>query len=295
MQGKITKAIAGFYYVHVAGSGIYECRAKGIFRREKKTPLVGDEVRIELISEEDRSGNLVELLPRKNLLPRPPVANIDQVLILFSMRTPDPNLILLERFLIEAARRDIPALIGFNKIDAAKESECLELQEMYRGCGVPLLFLSVQRGDGMEEAARLLEGKTTALAGPSGVGKSSFTNAVQDKVHMEVGSISRKLARGKNTTRHTELICIDEDSYIFDTPGFSALDTADLPKEELEDYYPEFRPYLGHCYYQGCAHLSEPDCAVKAALARGDLPPARYDHYRYLYEELSELEKRRYK
>ena len=147
----------------------------------------------------------------------------------------------------------------------------------------------------MEEAARLLKGKTTALAGPSGVGKSSFTNAVQDKVHMEVGSISRKLARGKNTTRHTELICIDEDSYIFDTPGFSALDTADLPKEELEDYYPEFRPYLGYCYFQGCAHLSEPDCAVKAALAHGDLPPARYDHYRYLYEELSELEKRRYK
>ena len=314
IQGKITKAIAGFYYVNVVGSGIYECKARGIFRKEMRKPLVGDDALIEVISGAEKTGNVVDLLPRKNELVRPPVANIDQVLLIFSMRTPDPNLILLDRFLIAAKRRGIPCLIGFNKVDIVGDSsgdgrggsgsdlcsrgvpgECMEILAAYHDSGVPLYFFSVRTGEGMDEMRRVLRGKMTALAGPSGVGKSSFTNAVQDNVHMEVGDISKKLSRGKNTTRHLELICVEDGTFLCDTPGFSALDTQSMPKEELEEYYAEFHPYIGKCFYQGCAHLSEPDCAVKQALHEGKISAERYEHYRYLYEELKEEEKRTFK
>jgi len=295
MQGKILKAIAGFYYVYVVESGLYECKARGIFRKENRKPLVGDDARIEVISETEKTGNVVDLLPRRSELKRPPVANIDQALILFAMRTPDPNLMLLDRFLIAAERAGISCVICFNKLDAALPGQKEEIRDAYSGCGAPVHFLSIKTGEGLDEVKELLRGKTTALAGPSGAGKSSFTNAVQDRVRMEVGDISRKLARGKNTTRHCELICLDEDTYLCDTPGFTALDTQLLPKEELEKYYKEFAPCLGKCFYQGCAHMAEPDCAVKEAMKDGRIHAIRYDHYRYLYEELREEERRRYR
>ena len=295
MQGKILKAIAGFHYVQVAGSGIYECKARGIFRKENRKPLVGDDVLIETISEEEKTGNVIDILPRRSELKRPPVANVDQALILFAMRTPDPNLMLLDRFLILSERAGIDAVICFNKLDAAAPGQADDIRAIYESAGVPVHFISVRTGEGMEQVRALLKGKTTVLAGPSGAGKSSLTNAILGGSYMEVGDISRKLARGKNTTRHSELICVEEGTFLCDTPGFTALDPEAIGKEELDRYFEEFSPFIGRCYFQGCAHMAEPGCAVKDAVADGKIHPVRYDHYCYLYEELKDEERRRYR
>ena len=294
MQGKIVKAIAGFYYVNVAESGIYECRARGIFRKKNLKPLVGDLAELEVISEEEREGHIKENQKKKNELIRPAIANVDLAVILFAMRDPDPNLVLLDRFLIESAKQGVGCAIVFNKTDMADEDELRSVAEIYSGCGAQLLFMSVRRSEGLDAFRDLVRGRTVVLAGPSGVGKSSLINSLQDEVRMEVGDISRKLSRGKNTTRHTQLICAGPYTYICDTPGFTALDTAGVTKEELERYYAEFTPYTGKCYFQGCAHRAEPGCAVKEALDSGAFSRIRYEHYAYIYDELKEAERRRY-
>ncbi len=295
MQGKIMKGIAGFYYVNVVESGIYACKAKGIFRKQKIKPLVGDNVRIEITHEGDREGNIIEILPRENELIRPAAANVGQALILFALHHPDPNLMLLDRFLISMEQKKIPCRIAFNKMEKAPEGELDRIREAYKNCGHPISFISVKTGEGMDEIREYLHGNTTILAGPSGVGKSSLTNAVQDHVHMETGEISKKLARGKNTTRHAELIAVAEDTYLFDTPGFSYFSAFELEKEELRAYYHEFREHEGHCRFQGCVHVNEPDCSVKAALEAGQISQIRYDNYCMIYEELKEEELRRWK
>ncbi|MEE3419980.1 MAG: ribosome small subunit-dependent GTPase A [Lachnospiraceae bacterium] len=295
MQGKIVKGIAGFYYVSVAGSGIYACKAKGIFRKMGMKPLVGDNVVFEITHEADREGNITEILPRENELVRPAAANVGQALIFFALENPDPNFMLLDRFLISMDLKGIPSRIVFNKIDGADASSLAEIEAIYRDCGSPVSFVSVHSGEGMDEVRGVLKGQTTLLAGPSGVGKSSFTNAVLGSDHMEVGEISKKLARGKNTTRHAELIRIDEDSFIFDTPGFSFFTALELKKEDLRFSYHEFDPYEGRCRFDGCVHRNEPDCAVKDALAAGKIHPVRYENYTKIYEELKGEEARRYK
>ncbi len=295
MQGKIMKGIAGFYYVHVAESGIYECKAKGIFRKQKIKPLVGDDVLIEITHEGDKEGNIIEILPRKNELIRPAAANVGQALILFALRHPDPNFMLLDRFLISMEQKGIPCRIAFNKTEQADEGEIERIRHAYANCGHEVSFISVCEGMGMDEIRRYLHGNTTILAGPSGVGKSSLTNSVQDHIHMETGEISKKLARGKNTTRHAELIAIEEDSYLFDTPGFSYFSAFELEKEELRHYYHEFADYEGQCRFQGCVHVNEPDCRVKEAWTAGQISDIRYENYRMIYEELKEEEARRWK
>lgn len=295
MTGKIIKGIAGFYYVAAAESGIYACKAKGIFRKQKIKPLVGDDVEFEITHEEDMEGNITAILPRKNELIRPAAANVGQALILFAMHNPDPNLMLLDRFLISLEQKKIPCRIAFNKVDEVTEEECRKIQDIYEGCGCPVMFLSVKKGTGLSEVREYLSGQTTILAGPSGVGKSSLTNSMQDEVHMETGDISKKLARGKNTTRHAQLIRLGGDSYLFDTPGFSYFSAFSMPKEELRHYYHEFDPYEGQCYFQGCVHISEPDCAAKKALEEGKINQVRYDNYCAIYEELKEEEQRRWK
>ncbi|MDO4478244.1 MAG: ribosome small subunit-dependent GTPase A [Lachnospiraceae bacterium] len=293
-QGKIIKGIAGFYYVFVVGSGIYECKARGIFRKHNLKPLVGDDVMIEVLDEEKALGNLVEILPRKNALIRPASANVDQALIIFALEDPKPNGLLLDRFLITMAKAGVPTLVAFNKLDLEKGDEFRDICEQYADAGCEILGLCVRENRGVEELRKKLKGKVTVLAGPSGVGKSSLTNALQDEIHMETGEISRKLARGKNTTRHAQIIPIADDSFLMDTPGFTSFDLADMAKEELGQYYPEFTPFLCDCYFQGCAHINEPKCGVKTALKEGKVSPVRYRHYVSLYEELYEIEKRRY-
>ena len=292
MQGKIIKGIAGFYYVDVVESGIYECKAKGIFRKEKRKPLVGDNVEIEILNEEEKTGNLVQIYERKNELIRPAAANVDQALVIFAVRQPDPNYVLLDRFLIAMEQQEIPVIICFNKSDLAKEQELEAMCRIYEGCGYHILTTSASCEEGIETVRELLEGKTTVVAGPSGVGKSSLTNLLQEEINMETGEISKK--RGKHTTRHSQLLTVGEHTYLMDTPGFSSMFVEGMEKEELRQFFPEFREYEGTCRFQGCVHVHEPGCLVKEAVEEGKLSSQRYENYVSFYEELKEKEKRRY-
>ncbi len=289
MQGKIIKGISGFYYVHITGSGVYECKAKGIFRNRKVKPLVGDVVRVDILDEAEKEGNIAEILPRKNTLIRPAVANIDQAILIFAAAEPKPDWSLLDRLLVVMRYQQIPAAICFNKADLLEEEQKREMASVYGGCGCPVIFTSAREGSGLKGLFGLAKGKTNAVAGPSGVGKSSLTNLLQQEVCMETGELSKKIKRGKNTTRHAQLIHVAGDTYIMDTPGFSALDIPGLTKEELWKYYPEFQSYEPQCRFQGCSHIHEPDCGVKQALAAGEIPARRYENYVSLYESLSEI------
>ncbi len=287
MKGKIIKGIAGFYYIQTAESGIYECKAKGIFRKEKIKPLVGDDVEISVIDEEQKKGNLEEILPRKNALIRPAVANVDQVLVIFAAAKPKPNLNLLDRFLIAMEKQEVPeVLICFNKLDLIHEESRVRLEQIYEHSGCRLFFTSALTEQGTGEIRRALNGKTTAVAGPSGVGKSSLVNRITPEAVMETGEISSKIDRGRHTTRHSEIIRVEKDTYLCDTPGFTSLAVWDMEKEELREYIPEFVPYQNGCRFQGCTHTHEPGCRVKEAVEAGQISRERYENYLEMYEEL---------
>ena len=291
MTGKIMKGIGGFYYVYVEGAGLYECRAKGIFRNKKVKPNVGDIVDIDVISEEEKTGNLTVIHKRKNQLIRPMVANVDQALVIFAIHEPEPNFQLLNRFLIMMEKQQVPVIICFNKMDLATEEEKEQLRRDYENSGCRVLFSSAQEGKGIPEIKSLLKGKTTVMAGPSGVGKSSTLNSISEEKQMETGAVSEKIKRGRHTTRHSELIYLGEDTYLMDTPGFSSLYLTDIDKEELRFYFPEFAEYENQCRFNGCSHIHEPGCAVKEALEEGKISRLRYEDYCYLYEELANARK----
>ncbi|MFI3171491.1 MAG: ribosome small subunit-dependent GTPase A [Eubacteriales bacterium] len=292
MTGKIIKGIAGFYYVHVVESGIYECKAKGIFRKEKIKPLVGDDVEIDVLDEIEKIGNIIEIYDRKNELIRPLVSNIDQALVVFAITKPKPHFNLLDRFLIMMEKKNIPIVIVFNKVDIATEAECIEIQAVYEKSGYEVLFVSGKTGAGIEQLHQTLAHKTTAIAGPSGVGKSTIINLLNPDAKMETGEISRKIERGRHTTRHSELFALKNQAYIMDTPGFSSLYVNEFEKEELKQYFPEFEEYEGMCKYWGCNHVNEPKCVVKEAVESGEIHSIRYQSYLDMYKELEE--KKRY-
>lgn len=290
MIGKIIKGVGGFYYVR-SGNSVYECRAAGIFRKEKIKPLVGDVVEIDKTDENKKTGSLVKIEPRENMLVRPNVANIDQVCLVFAAAHPEPDLNLLDRFLVVLEKQKIPVCLCFNKKDAADDEQILRLKNIYGRTGYPLMFISAKKKEKTREFYELLKGKTSVLAGPSGVGKSTLMNLFFPEAYMETGELSEKIERGRHTTRHSQLFCLEEGTYLMDTPGFGTLYINEIEKNELKDYFPEFSEFEPMCRFQGCYHKDEPDCGIKQALDKGLIGNERYKNYLKFLEEIMEKKK----
>lgn len=291
MTGKIIKGIGGFYYVVCENGITYECKAKGVFRNRKIKPLVGDNVEIEILDEEKNLGNVEDILPRFNWLNRPAVANVDQTVIIFAVSAPAPNFNLLDRFLINMEQHEVPTVICFNKVDLEGFRQSEDICRSYTKSGYEVLFISAESGYGIDVLEAVIKGKTTVFAGPSGVGKSSTLNSLFPDANVQTGGLSEKIQRGKHTTRHSELMFVDDDTYIMDTPGFSSLYTEGIEAEDLKLYFPEIVAYTGTCKFNMCNHISEPGCLVKKAVSDGRISKMRYDDYVMIYNELKEKRK----
>ncbi len=290
ITGKIIKGIGGFYYVY-SDDVIYECRAKGIFRNLKVKPLVGDDVKMRIVDKDNHIGNIEGIRERRSELIRPAVANVDQALVVFAMLSPAPNFNLLDRFLIMMKKQSIPTVICFNKSDLGNDELCDKYKGMYINAGYDVIFSSTKEQHGLDKLHECLKGKITTLAGPSGVGKSSIMNMLSPYANMDTGEISKKIERGKHTTRHSELIPISEDTFLMDTPGFSNIALDDIDAEELKDYYLEFEEFEQYCRFRGCNHIGERECGVIDAVLDGTVSKERYDNYKLFFEEIKDRRK----
>lgn len=281
MIGKIIKGIGGFYYVQTQ-AGLVECKARGLFRKTKESLIVGDDVEIEPGSEAGK-GFISKIYPRKNQLVRPAVSNVDQIILLFAVDNPKPNFNLLDRFLVMVEHKALPVIVAFNKADLQARPE--DFIDKYRQIGYPVYVFSAHHSD-LSQFKALLAGKTSALAGPSGVGKSTLVNLFQSEIVMEIGDISPKIGRGKHTTRHVNLIPLDQGSFIVDTPGFTSLDLQDLEYRAIRQYFPEFRQPAQNCKFLDCLHDKESGCGVKQAMELGQIWTSRYGSYLQLKDQI---------
>ncbi|MGL4363183.1 MAG: ribosome small subunit-dependent GTPase A [Cellulosilyticaceae bacterium] len=294
MQGTIIKGIAGFYYVKI-GDEVFECKARGKFRKDRITPLIGDHVTIavnEALQDKKypyKQGNIEIIHDRKNKLIRPPVANVDQGLVVFSVTYPEIHLDLLDRFLIMVEYEGIKPYIILNKVDDGNYETYRYIVEGYEKSGYQVLCVSAKEGIKLDELKEILKDKISFFAGPSGVGKSTIINALQPHFSLQTGAVSEKIKRGKHTTRHVELLPFSEGGYLVDTPGFTSLQFEEIPYDELRHCFPEFERYEGKCKFKGCSHIHEPGCAVKKALEEGLLFNARYDNYITYYNQLKDI------
>lgn len=293
VEGIITKGIASFYYVRTE-NGDYECKARGIFKKKKINPLVGDRVKISILSEDPKEGWIEEIEKRRVELFRPAVANVDQAVIVFAMRSPDPHLNLLDKILLLGEYAGLALTICFNKADLMDGDEMFDhYKSIYELAGYNVIMTSTKSGEGIEKVRELLKDKISVFAGPSGVGKSSMLNVIQPGLQLKTGEVSEKIKRGKHTTRHTELIELEFGGWVVDTPGFTSLDLDFIDMAELSDLFQEFREFQGACRFNDCMHVNEPDCAVKAAVESGHIHQNRYDSYLYFYNNL--IDSRRHK
>ncbi|KPU43972.1 putative ribosome biogenesis GTPase RsgA [Oxobacter pfennigii] len=286
-QGLIIKGIGGFYYVKTE-EGIVECRARGKFRNENITPLVGDMVTVSI---HNNSNSLDKIHERKNQLIRPPVANVDQLIIVFAAVKPEPNLELLDKFLIVAELNNMDIAICINKIDLIEAPLIEGMFAPYKEAGFNIIYTSTKKDIGIEDLKLYLKDKVSVFSGPSGVGKSSLLNKLHPSFNMETGEISKKIERGKQTTRHTQLLELHEGGYVADTPGFSSLEyeAMKVDYEELDYLFPEFRDFLGQCKFTGCSHTKEPGCAVKNAVEEKQVNKRRYESYVRMYDDIKKL------
>ncbi len=291
VKGTIIKGVGGFYYVGT-GNGIYECRARGKFRKERITPTVGDYAEITVIDEENKKGSLDNILSRKTYMIRPRVANVDQVIIIFAAAKPQLDPDMLDRFLILAEEQGLDIVICINKIDLDPDEEYKKYADIYSSAGYRVIPVSAEKKINIEQLGDCLKDKISVVAGPSGVGKSSIINSLNPNLRLETGSVSRKIERGKHTTRHAQLMELYGNSFIVDSPGFTSLYIDNIKPEMLQEYFPEFTPYIGKCRFSSCVHIHEPDCNVKNNVGES-INPARYDRYVKLYNELVEFENER--
>ncbi|WP_416198089.1 MAG: ribosome small subunit-dependent GTPase A [Sporanaerobacter sp.] len=291
LEGIIVKGIGGFYYVKTS-DGIYECRARGVFREKNITPLVGDKV---IIREKtvDKTGYIEEILERKTELHRPPVSNVTQAVIVMSIKNPNPNLWLLDRFLLLAEKENLNITIVFNKVDLEEKSKINDFIDIYSKAGYRVITTSCKNLKGVEELKSILKGNITVFAGPSGVGKSSLINKIQPGLELKTGEISDKTKRGKHTTRHVELMELDIGGYILDTPGFSSLNIDFIQNvEDVQCYFKEIKKYSHMCRFNSCMHISEPECEVKRQVEKGNIAKIRYENYLSFVDEIKSI--RRY-
>ncbi len=292
VTGTIIKGIAGFYYVE-AGQTIYECKARGKFRNQNIIPVIGDNVLISIKEEENSNdryleGTIEEILERRNSLIRPAVANVDQAMVVFSVTYPQIHLDLLDRFLLHIEKEDITPYIVLNKIDEGNPESYQYIVERYTKVGYKVICLSAKEAINTKQLIPKLKNKTTVFAGPSGVGKSTLLNTIEENFTLETGKVSDKIKRGKHTTRHVELMPLSIGGFVLDTPGFTSLQLDGIDPDELQYYFPEFKSYLGTCKFRGCTHLHEPGCQIKEALEKGKIVQERYEAYETYYKQLKD-------
>lgn len=285
-KGLITESRGGFYQVETSSKRTYMSRARGLFRKEGITPYVGDLVEIEIRDEEE--AYIIEILPRKNHFIRPPVANVDCFIVTIAAKRPEPNLYVLDKLLVTAEFWATDIVVCLNKADLADEDEINSIREVYEGL-YKFIVMSGKSGMGISELAQAVRGKKAALAGPSGVGKSTLLNKLHETALAETGEISEKTERGKHTTRHVELFHIDETTMIFDTPGFTSLELPkDMEEDELAHLYPEMEQFLAKCKFHNCRHENEPECKVREAAENGQIAQSRYESYLRQLKEIRE-------